>query len=130
MLWSGFVARTAPGWSLLIRPPANLTRSLGYESYEGIIETDRWFGPLFVNLRLTRPNVPIEFDANYPFLQVQPVHRSVYGDALDGFEIVERIEDLHAIRLGRLPQDRLQADGRPAPPARRIRCPDAQAPPG
>ena len=94
MLWSGFVARTAPGWGLLIRPPANLTRSLGYESYEGIIETDRWFGPLFVNLRLTRPNVPIEFDANYPFLQVQPVHRSVYGDALDGFEIVERIEDL------------------------------------
>ena len=38
--------------------------------------------------------MPIEFDANYPFLQVQPVHRSVYGDALDGFEIVERIEDL------------------------------------
>ena len=25
-LWSGFVARTAPGWGLLIRPPANLTR--------------------------------------------------------------------------------------------------------
>ena len=43
--------------------------------YEGIIETDRWFGPLFVNIKLTRPNVPIEFDANYPFLQVQPVHR-------------------------------------------------------
>jgi hypothetical protein len=94
MLWSGFVARTAPGWSLLVRQPANLTRSLGYESYEGIIETDRWFGPLFVNLRLTRPNVPIEFDANYPFLQVQPVHRSVYGEALDKFDIVERIEDL------------------------------------
>ena len=32
MLWSGFVARTAPGWSLLVRQPANLTRSLGYES--------------------------------------------------------------------------------------------------
>jgi hypothetical protein len=94
MLWSGFVARTAPGWSLLIRPPANLTHSQGYESYEGIIETDRWFGPLFVNLRLVRPNVPIAFDANYPFLQVQPVHRSVYGDSLDNFEIVERIEDL------------------------------------
>ena len=95
MLWSGFVARTAPGWSLLVRPPANLTHSQGYESYEGIIETDRWFGPLFVNLRLTRPNVPIEFDANYPFLQVQPVHRSLYGDALDNFDVVEGIEDLH-----------------------------------
>ena len=130
MLWSGFVARTAPGWGLLVRPPANLTRSLGYESYEGIIETDRWFGPLFVNLRLTRPNVPIEFDANYPFLQVQPVHRSIYGDALDDFDVVERIEDLPAIRLGRLPPHGFQADGRSASPARRIRGSDAQAPPG
>jgi hypothetical protein len=96
MLWSGFVARTAPGWSLLVRPPANLTHSQAYESYEGIVETDRWFGPLFVNLKLTRPNVPIAFDANYPFLQVQPVHRSVYGEALDDFDIVEGIEDLQA----------------------------------
>lgn len=96
MLWSGFVARTAPGWSLLVRPPANLTHSLGYESYEGIVETDRWFGPLFVNIKLTRPNVPIEFDANYPFLQVQPVQRSVYGDRLDRFEVVEGLEDLDA----------------------------------
>ena len=58
------------------------------------METDRWFGPLFVNLKLTRPNVPIAFDANYPFLQLQPVHRSVYGDALDNFEIIESIEEL------------------------------------
>jgi hypothetical protein len=94
MLWSGFVARTPPGWGLLIRPPANLTHSQAYESYEGIIETDRWFGPLFVNLKLTRPNVPIEFDANYPFLQVQPVHRSVFGDALDRFDVVEGLESL------------------------------------
>ena len=96
MLWSGFVARTAPGWSLLVRPPANLTHSLGYESYEGIVETDRWFGPLFINIKLTRPNVPIEFDANYPFLQVQPVHRSIYGDRLDRFEVIEGLEDLDA----------------------------------
>jgi len=94
MLWSGFVARTPPGWGLLIRPPANLVHSQGYQSYEGIIETDRWFGPLFVNLRLTRPNVPIEFDANYPFLQVQPVHRAVYGNVLNEFEVVEELGEL------------------------------------
>lgn len=93
-LWSGFVARTAPGWGLLIRPPVNLTRSQAYESWEGIIETDRWFGPLFVNIRLTRPNVPIEFDAEYPYLQVQPVHRSVYGNALDRFTVTAGLEDL------------------------------------
>lgn len=95
-LWSGFAARTAPGWGLLVRPPANLARSQGYESYEGLIETDRWFGPLFANLRLTRPNVPIEFDANYPFLQVQPVHRATSGDSLDRFDVVESLDGLEA----------------------------------
>lgn len=94
MLWSGFAARTAPGWSLLIRPPANLAHSLAYESYEGIVETDRWFGPLFTNLKLTRPNVPIEFDANYPILQVQPVERTTYGDALENYDVVPDIHDL------------------------------------
>ena len=51
-IWSGLIARTAPEWSLLIRSPVNLAHSQGYEHYEGIIETDRWFGPLFTNVRL------------------------------------------------------------------------------
>lgn len=87
-IWTGFVARTAPGWSLLIRPPANLARSQGYDPYEGIVETDRWFGPLFTNIRLTRTNAPVEFDAEFPFLQVQPVHRSTYDEVLDDFDMV------------------------------------------
>lgn len=93
-LWSGLVARTAPGWSLLVRPPANLARSQGYECWEGIVETDRWFGPLFTNIRLTRTHTPIEFDANVPFLQVQPIHRSMCGDALDNVEIISDLEGL------------------------------------
>jgi hypothetical protein len=91
-IWSGLFARTAPDWSLLVRAPANLARSQGYDQYEGIIETDRWFGPLFTNVRLTRTNAPIEFDAEFPFVQVQPVHRSVYGDALDGFDVVPGLD--------------------------------------
>lgn len=93
-IWSGLVARTAPGWSLLVRAPANLVRNPGYECYEGIIETDRWFGPLFTNVRLTRTHHPIEFDANMPFLQVQPVHQSTYGHALDRFDVVEDLGQL------------------------------------
>jgi hypothetical protein len=93
-VWSGLVARTAPGWSLLVRPPANLARSQGYDNFEGIIETDRWLGPLFSNVRLTRTNVPVEFDADFPYAQVQPVHRSVYGAALDNFSVVPRLEHL------------------------------------
>lgn len=93
-IWSGLVVRTAPGWSLLVRTPANLVRNPGYECYEGIVETDRWFGPLFTNVRLTRTHGPIGFDPNFPFLQVQPVHQSVYGKALDGFTVVPDLAHL------------------------------------
>lgn len=78
-VWSGLLARTAPDWSLLLRPPANLPRP-GYDLFEGIVETDRWFGPLFTNVRLTRTDTPITFDADYPLFQVQPLHRSAYSD--------------------------------------------------
>jgi hypothetical protein len=88
-IWSGFVVRTAPGWSLLIRPSANVPRSQSYEMYEGIIETDEWFGPLFINLRLTRTHVPIEIDPEFPLFQVQPIHRSAYAsELLDSFRVV------------------------------------------
>jgi hypothetical protein len=38
--------------------------------------------------------MPIEFDANFPFLQVQPIHRSSYGPALDDVEIVTDLNEL------------------------------------
>ena len=37
-IWTGMFARSAPGWSLLVRPPANLPLPGGYVSYEGIVE--------------------------------------------------------------------------------------------
>lgn len=92
-IWTGLIVRTAPGWSLLVRPPANLARSQSYDYYEGIVEADRWVGPLFTNIRLTRTHAPIEFDPEFPLLQVQPVQRSAYGGALDAFEVVANLED-------------------------------------
>lgn len=68
-VWPGCLASTAPGWSLLVRPVANLARPSGYELFEGIIETDTWFGPLFTNIRLTRAGMPIEFDDDMPFMR-------------------------------------------------------------
>jgi hypothetical protein len=81
-IWSGLIARTAPGWSLLVRPPANLPRAPGYEVYEGIIETDRWFGPLFTNIRLTKTDVPIRLGPDFPFATAVPVPRMLYGEDL------------------------------------------------
>src|SRR5580704_8320065 len=85
-IWSGYLASTAPGWALLSRSPANIPRTQGYEHYEGILETDTWFGPLFTNIRLTRTNSPIEFHKRYPLFQVQPVLRSCYREP--SFEVL------------------------------------------
>jgi Family of unknown function (DUF6065) len=79
-IWTGCVARTAPGWSLLVRGAANYPKSLSYQTFEGIIETDTWFGPLFDNIRLLKTDMPIEFRSDIPFLQVQPVRKDIYSD--------------------------------------------------
>jgi hypothetical protein len=81
-IWTGLIARSAPNWSLLIRAPANLPQPGGFSLYEGIVETDRWFGPLFFNLRLKRTNMPVQIRANMPIAQVQPLPREAYADSI------------------------------------------------
>ena len=78
-VWTGQFVETAEDWSALVRPPANLPRHQAYEQFEGLIETDRWFGPLITNVRLLRRDVPIRFSSEAPLVQVQPVHRQTYG---------------------------------------------------
>jgi len=79
-VWTGLFVESAPDWSVLVRPPANLQRHEGYHLYEGIVESDRWFGPLFTNLRLVKTDIPIRFTTEVPLVQVQPLHRSAYAD--------------------------------------------------
>lgn len=94
-IWTGIVARTAPGWSLMVRSPVNVPRHGGYEPFEGIIETDHWFGPLITNVRLTKTDVPIDFFADMPMLQVLPIPRTAYDDAtLNNYELVPGLEQL------------------------------------
>lgn len=89
-IWTGCIAKTAPGWSLLIRGVANLPKSLSYQTLEGIIETDDWFGPLFDNVRILKTDMPIEFRSDIPFLQVQPVRKDYYADKhLQNFAVKE-----------------------------------------
>jgi hypothetical protein len=85
-IWSGYLARTAPGWALLSRGPANIPRTQGYEHFEGILESETWCGPLFTNIRLTRTDSPVEFHVRYPLFQVQPLLRQCYNDV--SFEIL------------------------------------------
>jgi hypothetical protein len=98
-IWSGYLAQTAPGWALLARGIANQEKTQPYEdheelwvsppseNYEGIIETDSWFGPLFTNIRLRRTNSPIDFHMHRPLFQVQPLLRDCYRDP--SFEVLE-----------------------------------------
>ena len=93
-IWSGLFCKTEPGWSVLVRSPANLPRSNNYEHYEGIIETDKWFGPLFVNIRITKTDVPISFDMGQPLMQVQPLQQSTYHEKVfDSVDLADGIED-------------------------------------
>jgi hypothetical protein len=79
-IWSGYFARTAPGWALLSRGIANKPKAQPYENFEGIVQTDSWFGPLFTNIRITRTNSPVEFHMRYPLFQVQPLMRECYAE--------------------------------------------------
>jgi len=96
-VWTGLFVESAPDWSILVRPPANLHRHEGYHLYEGIVESDRWFGPLFTNLRLVKTDVPIHFSTELPLVQVQPLHRSAYAEGISNhFGLVPDLADLPA----------------------------------
>ena len=87
-LWTGLIAQTAPNWHLLVRSPANLPPVGGISLFEGIVQTDQWFGPLFTNMRFTRSHMPVRLRDDYPLVQVQPVPRHSYSnDTLDRMEI-------------------------------------------
>ena len=79
-VWSGLIAQTKPDWSLVVRPPTNFPRAAGYDVLEGLVESDRWFGPLFANIRLTRTDVAINFNPRLPLFQVQPIQREAYSE--------------------------------------------------
>jgi hypothetical protein len=96
---------SAENWSVLVRPPANLPRNLAFDVYEGIVETDRWFGPLFTAIRLIKTDVPIHFSTEIPLIQVQPLHRSAYADEVsNAFGVVKHPAEFPAEAWSRYEQ--------------------------
>lgn len=62
--------------------------------FDGIVETDSRFGPLFTNLRIKKTDVPIEFQAGLPLFHIQPVQRELYeGRLLDDFGVVSGMDE-------------------------------------
>ena len=96
-IWSGLVARTRPGVSLLLRAPINVPRVQHYEVFEGIIETDHWFGPVFNNFRLTKTDTAVDFSAEEPFMQAVPIPRDFYDESqFNNYQLVAGLKDLRA----------------------------------
>lgn len=79
-IWTGQLVKTAPGFGVIVRTPVNLAWRNDFTAFEGVIETDRWFGPLFTNIRIRKCDAPIIFRHTEPFLQVQPVPISLLRD--------------------------------------------------
>ena len=81
-VWTGLLARSRPGWALLLRPPPNMPRVPGAEGLEGLVEADLWAGPLFTNFRLTRTGEPMTFRPELPLVFAQPVPHEAYAEEL------------------------------------------------
>jgi hypothetical protein len=114
-VWTGLFVSSAENWSILVRPPANLPRDLAYDLYEGIVESDRWFGPLFTNLRLIKTDVPIGFSTETPLLQVQPLQRSTYAEEVSNrFEVVPSLKELPADAWSRYEESIVKPNRDPA----------------
>jgi hypothetical protein len=95
-IWTGLIARTKPGWSLNVRLPVNLPPTPGLTAWEGIVETDHWFGPLFTNFRITRTDFPVLLRAHIPFLQVQPIPQMAYREDVLNTLRLNSIDDMSA----------------------------------
>jgi hypothetical protein len=96
-IWTGLFVRTAPDWHLLVRAPANLSGPGGIVLYEGIVESDTWFGPFFLTLRFTRSHTPIRLRPDFPLVQLQPIPRIAYAaETLDSSDFVPFINGMSA----------------------------------
>lgn len=92
-IWSGLAVRTLVGWSTLVRGPVNFGLTPAFTMYEGIVDTDSWFGPLFTNIRINKTETPINFNADMPFLQILPIERASLRRAA-----VKAVPDIMGIR--------------------------------
>ena len=129
-MWTGLLAKTRPGWSLAVRPPVNLPAIPGVMGWEGIVETDIWFGPLFTNFRFNRTGMTVHIRSQVPIIQVQPIPQLAYREeTLASFTCQEAdaVSDADWARLGEVllpPADPTARQGEYAVAVRKRRmCP-------
>jgi hypothetical protein len=75
-IWTGYFVRTNPDESLWIGSPSNIPPHGDYLMFDGIVEADRYFSPVFANIRL-RDDV-VHFGMNKPLIQARTMPRASY----------------------------------------------------
>ena len=83
-----YLFRTAAGVNLLVRGPANAPKD-GVAPLEGIVETDWSTATFTMNWKLTRPGLPVRFEAGEPFCMLVPQPRGMleaYRPTLRSFD--------------------------------------------
>lgn len=79
----GYLFRTPPGWNLWVRGPANEPRD-GASPLEGVVEADWSEATFTMNWKLTRPGLPVTFEAGATVCTLVPQRRG----ELEAFEPV------------------------------------------
>jgi LPS sulfotransferase NodH len=70
----GYLFRTAPGYNLHVRGPANCPKD-GITALEGIVESDWTEATFTMNWKITRPNHPVVFEEGEPIAMISPLRR-------------------------------------------------------
>ena len=68
----GYLFRTAPGYNLHVRGPANSPKD-GIVALEGVVESDWTEAAFTMNWKVTRPNHPVVFEENEPIAMISPL---------------------------------------------------------
>lgn len=93
-IWSGYLVRTLPDWSVLVRPLVNCAHTHAFRTYEAIVETDTYGPwPLFINIQLIATDIDIEIPRQQPLFQVQQIPRPAYRHEGSGCTIHELFAD-------------------------------------
>jgi hypothetical protein len=137
---TGLVARTPPGWGILVRGLANWAAQRDHQILDGFVETDWYRAYLPVIVRLTTPGAEVRFFKHLPMAQLLVLPLSALrptpgGETGTSAGIAEWPEDVwREFVAARSPRHRNEQRGTYASASRRAertgRCPYADPPDG
>ncbi len=76
-VWSGWAARTNPGWTLWSCAPINRPGPSAYRVLNAVIESDWWPGPVITVLQFQKTDIPVNFRRRRPMFQIVPMPYAV-----------------------------------------------------